>query len=156
MDKEKIRIFNSRDRDKAITNEVAKVIDSILNEMLKYLYQYDDYWIRNRVSSDLRRVIEDLINGRAEIIIRKTENSLIIVVRGNYVTLEIIRNRDVIVQILNDFSGTTMKVPDNLNSTLETFFIPNHLSLSNVSRISLRMGGTASNMALANLTALLS
>ena len=71
LDKEKIRIFNSRDKVKAITNEVAKVIDSILNEMLKYLYQYDDYWIRNRVSSDLRRVIEDLINGRAKIIIRK-------------------------------------------------------------------------------------
>ncbi len=88
------------------------MIDDILNEMLKYLYQYDDYWIKNRVSNELRRIIEDLLNGRAEVIVRRTESSLIIAVRGSHVTLEIIRNRDVIIQILNDFPGTTMRIPD--------------------------------------------
>ncbi len=112
LDKEKIKIFNSRDKIKTINDKVAKVIDDILNEMLKYLYQYDDYWIRNRVSNELRGVIEDLINGRAEVIVRRTESSLTITVRGSRITLEIIRNRDVIVQILNDFPGTTIRIPD--------------------------------------------
>ncbi|WP_054842467.1 hypothetical protein [Vulcanisaeta distributa] len=91
-------------------NDLLKVI----NGFVQYIVEVRKYWIENNIGGDeVKKLIEDLRNGRADVAIRRTGKTLTISVYGKYVILEVSRLGGTRVRlILRKIRGITIDVPD--------------------------------------------
>ena len=94
-----------------IVNDLLRLVDKFINYNEKFL----NYW--REVGSEVKELIEDLMNGRAEVIVRPSGVS----VYYKYITLETNKPNagGVIVQLsLKGFRGMTFRIPDMFRRTM--------------------------------------
>ena len=105
-------------RDRLEIQLRGKYGDDVVNDLLRMVNKFIDYnekflnyW--HEVGNEVRKLIEDLMSGKAEVIIWESEKG--VSVHGKFITLEVDRasNDSVTVQLkLNDLEGVTVKVPN--------------------------------------------
>ena len=119
----------------------------VINNYINYIDVFKEYWVAYDVSGEIRRLIEDLGSGEAEIIVKRTSNSLVGSIYGRYVSLIVKRpGKGVIVHL--DFSGLkamTIKVPD-VWSVIENY----HKEFIKDVLIALRLGFAATDEGVSN------
>ncbi len=100
-------------------NEVIDVVLSHLDKFIRYVDEFGDYWLRNHVSDEIERLIENLLHGRSEIIVWRNENG--VSVYGEHVTLNAQKTRTgVMVHLMpKDFDGITIEVPNIFKRTMD-------------------------------------
>lgn len=99
------------------SDEVMNNLLVVIDEYIRYIDVLKEYWVTNDVGGNIRKLVEDLMSERAEVIVRRTGNSLINSVHGKYVSLTAKRpGEGVIVHLeLSDLRVMTVKVPDIWN-----------------------------------------
>ncbi len=86
----------------------------LIGKFEKYIEQLQEYW--QEVGYEVRGIINDLLNGRVEVIIRNGEG---ITIYGKHLTLEANKTASSItVQIVFRFRGITIKTPDVLGMVM--------------------------------------
>lgn len=93
-----------------------KTVDAIIeliDRFINYTSKLRNYWLRNGVNYEIRNLIENLINGKTEVIIRGNNTSGISV-HEEYITLNVDKtNTGVTVHLkLKGFKSMNIKVPD--------------------------------------------
>ena len=98
-------------------DEVVNAITGLVDKFINYNEKFLNYW--REVGSEVKELIEDLLNGKAEVIIRG-EGVAGVSVHGEHVTLKADRARNSItVQLLfKGLSGVSIKTPDMFRSTM--------------------------------------
>ncbi|BDR93269.1 hypothetical protein Vsou_23620 [Vulcanisaeta souniana JCM 11219] len=68
------------------SDKIANAILRLINKYIKYIDKLEEYWPRNNINEEIKRLIEDLVSGKAEVIVRR--NNGISVYKG-HITLEV-------------------------------------------------------------------
>ena len=99
-------------------DEVVNAITGLVDEFINYNEKFWNYW--HKVDGEVKKLIEDLINGRTEVVIRGEDVSGISV-HGRYVTLEVdkMNNDSITVHLsLRGLKGVTINVPNIFKMTM--------------------------------------
>ncbi|GAB6944980.1 hypothetical protein JCM14467A_17620 [Vulcanisaeta sp. JCM 14467] len=96
-----------------VVNDLLRLVDKFIG----YNEQFLNYW--REVGNEVEKLIEDLINGRAEVVIR-SEGVSGISVHGEHITLKVNRtNTSITVHITpKGLEGMTIRVPDVFRKTM--------------------------------------
>lgn len=100
------------------SDKVINAILGLINKYIKYINKLKEYWLRNSINEEIKRLIEDLVSGKAEVIIRKNNG---ISIYGGHITLEIDKPNEnsVTIQLrLKGLKGMKLKVPNIFRWTL--------------------------------------
>ncbi len=69
------------------SDEIINGILKVANAFIKYLDKFKEYWIKNNIGHEVKRLIEYLMHGKAEIIIWRNKKGISIY--SKYVTLNV-------------------------------------------------------------------
>ena len=94
-------------------NDLLGMVDKFIN----YNAQFLNYW--REVGSEVKRLIDDLMSGKAEVVIRGEDVSGISI-HGEYVTLDVDRMKTSVPVklVLKGFRSMTIRVPDVFKKTM--------------------------------------
>ena len=99
------------------TDEVVNAITGLIDKFVSYNERFLNYW--HEIGNEVRKLIDDLISGRAEVIIWSNEGGMS--VHYGHVTLKADRTSTggVTVQlVLNGLEGIIVRVPDVFRKTM--------------------------------------
>lgn len=101
-----------------IINNVKTIVESLLN----YIYiNLRSYW-ENKISLEIEKIIERIRNGKVEVVVNKTEKTLMIHIYEDNVELKINKiynSNSVIIQlVLNGMKGFSINIPNVFNELL--------------------------------------
>ena len=104
-------------RDRLEVQLRGRYSDDVVNDLLgmvdKFINYNEDFWrYWHEVSNEVKRLVDDLLNGRSEVIVWEGEKG--VSVYREYITLEAHRTRNgIVVQlVLNELEGITIEAPD--------------------------------------------
>ncbi len=101
-------------------DEVVNSVLKLVNEFTIYIGKFRKYWSENTMWSEVKKMIDNLIYGKTEVIIWENENG--VSVHSNYITLNVSKateNGITVQLILKEFDGITINVPDVYIKTLK-------------------------------------
>ena len=96
---------------------VVNAVTGLVNKFINYNEEFLNYW--REVSNEVEKLVDDLLSGRAEVIIWEGEKG--VSVHGSYVTLNVHKtNTDGVVVhlVLNGLGGMIVEVPDVFRKTM--------------------------------------
>ena len=98
-------------------DDTINAILRLIDKCIRYIDKFRDYWLRNNVGYELKKLIMDLLNGKIEIIVRPNGG---ISMHGKYVTLEVDQTRTGIMihLIPKSLRGMTLEIPDIFMMTM--------------------------------------
>ncbi|WP_460173676.1 hypothetical protein, partial [Vulcanisaeta sp. JCM 14467] len=91
------------------SEEVINDLLGLVDKFVSYNERFLNYW--REVGSEVRKLIDDLLSGRAEVIIWEGEKG--ISVHGEHVTLEVNKSTGgiTVCLVLSDLGGVTIRIP---------------------------------------------
>ena len=97
--------------------DVVSIITGLVDKFINYNEQLLNYW--REVGGEVKRLIEDLLNGRAEVIIWSNEEGVSVYYGCATLKIERTRTGGIIVQLsLKGLGGVTIRVPDVFKKTM--------------------------------------
>ena len=95
-------------------DEVVNAVTGLFDEFINYSERFWNYW--REVGSEAKKLLEDLLNGRSEVIVRLSGIS----VYHEHITLKVNKmSTGITVQlVLNGLEGVTIRVPDVFRKTM--------------------------------------
>ena len=100
------------------SEEVVNAIMGLVDEFISYNEQFWNYW--HGIGDEVRKLIEDLMSGRAEAITRG-EDASGVSIHCEHITLEIDRTSTggiTVCLVLSDLGGVTIRIPDVFAMTM--------------------------------------
>ena len=104
---------------KDILNKIYKIFDILLNYIED---KFKEFWLNN-VSKEVEGIINDLINGKSEILVSKTEKTLSARIYGKYIEIKVSKiypNGSVVIQLLiRNLGGFYIDITDPFKELMD-------------------------------------